>query len=230
MAEEDEARHLATDASLLGRAFEFADRCLPGGLVTFYPEFCNSEIAAHYSSRSGRGFGHASGIELVLALRDDAGGNLDLMIQDTPRISKERGHFARWCGQIALRYHEASGDSFATLPKTLSLERLRRLHNELGDQDIERCLQEIICRTTRLHDQTQLAIRRLQKSITQTDLARLSGVSLRSIQQYEQRKKDINKGQALSILKLSRVLGCSMEDLIEPEHKLTRSEKEPPLP
>ncbi len=33
---------------------------------------------------------------------------------------------------------------------------------------------------------------------------------------YEQRNKDINKGQTETILRLARTLGCSMEDLLEP--------------
>ena len=42
-----------------------------------------------------------------------------------------------------------------------------------------------------------------------------SGVSLRSIQMYEQRNKDINKASAETLYRLSKVFGCSMEDLLE---------------
>ena len=35
------------------------------------------------------------------------------------------------------------------------------------------------------------------------------------IQQYEQRQKDINKAQADTLLRLSRVLNCGVEDLVE---------------
>ena len=49
----------------------------------------------------------------------------------------------------------------------------------------------------------------------QAELAKRSQVSLRSIQMYEQRNKDINKASAETVLRLSRVLGCTMEDLLE---------------
>ena len=42
-----------------------------------------------------------------------------------------------------------------------------------------------------------------------------SGVSLRSIQMYEQRQKNINKARVESLYKISKVLGCTIEDLIE---------------
>lgn len=41
------------------------------------------------------------------------------------------------------------------------------------------------------------------------------GVSLRSIQMYEQKVNDIDKAQARTVYKLSRVLGCTVEDLLE---------------
>ena len=50
---------------------------------------------------------------------------------------------------------------------------------------------------------------------TQAELAKRSGVSLRSIQMYEQRNKDTNKASAETLLRLSKVLGCTMEDLME---------------
>lgn len=50
---------------------------------------------------------------------------------------------------------------------------------------------------------------------TQAELARRSNVSLRSIQMYEQRNKDINKASAETVLSLAKVLGCTMEDLLE---------------
>ena len=62
---------------------------------------------------------------------------------------------------------------------------------------------------TRLKRQRELC------GVTQEELAEQSGVSLRSIQMYEQRVNDIDKAQAQTIYKLSRVIGCSMEDLLE---------------
>ena len=50
---------------------------------------------------------------------------------------------------------------------------------------------------------------------TQAELAKRSGVTLRSIQMYEQRNKDINKASADALYRISKVLGCSMESLLE---------------
>ena len=49
----------------------------------------------------------------------------------------------------------------------------------------------------------------------QAKLAKLSGVSLRSIQMYEQRKKNINKASEAALYNIAKVLECTMEDLLE---------------
>ena len=38
---------------------------------------------------------------------------------------------------------------------------------------------------------------------------------LRTVQQYEQRQKDINKAQAACVVSLAQVLGCGVEELLE---------------
>lgn len=56
---------------------------------------------------------------------------------------------------------------------------------------------------------------RENRGISQPRLAELSGVNLRSIQMYEQKANDIDKAQARTVYKLSRILGCTVEDLLE---------------
>ena len=51
--------------------------------------------------------------------------------------------------------------------------------------------------------------------LSQSELAEMSGVSVRTIQQYEQRQKSINRAKAETLLRLARALCCDMEDLME---------------
>ena len=53
-------------------------------------------------------------------------------------------------------------------------------------------------------------------SMSQRELAEKSGISLRTIQQYEQRKKNINKAQIDTLIPLSMALYCEVRDLLEP--------------
>lgn len=63
--------------------------------------------------------------------------------------------------------------------------------------------------------ETNLKYIRTEYGYTQSALAASSGVSLRSIQMYEQRNKNINKACADTLYRFAKALGCTMEDLIE---------------
>lgn len=62
---------------------------------------------------------------------------------------------------------------------------------------------------------SNLKLIRQSNNLSQTQLAELSGVSVRMIQSYEQGNKDINKAQAITVYKLAEALKVSVEDLIE---------------
>ena len=58
---------------------------------------------------------------------------------------------------------------------------------------------------------------RKEKKMSQARLAELSLVNLRLIQDYEQKHKNINNAKAITLYKLSQVLECTIEDLLDLE-------------
>lgn len=62
---------------------------------------------------------------------------------------------------------------------------------------------------------SNLKIVRQASGLSQSKLAKLAGVKLRSIQMYEQKRNDINKAQGETLYKLAKVLGCNIEDLLD---------------
>lgn len=63
--------------------------------------------------------------------------------------------------------------------------------------------------------ETHLKQMRLRNGLSQSQLAAASGVPVRTLQQYEQRRKDINKAQFEYILRLSSALNCDPTQLME---------------
>ena len=55
---------------------------------------------------------------------------------------------------------------------------------------------------------------RMEKGMSQSALAEASGVSVRMIQHYEQGFRDINKAEALTVLRLADALGCDVKDIL----------------
>lgn len=61
---------------------------------------------------------------------------------------------------------------------------------------------------------TNLQARRKSKGLSQSQLAKASGVAVRNIQAYEQNENDIRKAQVGTIQALAKALDCDIEDLI----------------
>ena len=57
--------------------------------------------------------------------------------------------------------------------------------------------------------------KRKAAGLSQSELAYLAEVNVRLIQDYEQGHKPINRAAAETVYRLSKVLHCQMEDLIE---------------
>lgn len=62
---------------------------------------------------------------------------------------------------------------------------------------------------------TNLKRIRTASGLSQAGLAEASGVSIRMIQHYEQRVKDINAAGALTVYRIACALGCTVENLLE---------------
>ena len=55
---------------------------------------------------------------------------------------------------------------------------------------------------------------RKENNLSQSQLAELSGVSLRMIQKYETGDRDINNASAVTVYKLAQALNVKVEDLL----------------
>ena len=62
---------------------------------------------------------------------------------------------------------------------------------------------------------SKLKENRERTGLTQKELSERSGVNIRTIQDYEQGRKLINKAQGLSLYRLANALNVTMEELLE---------------
>lgn len=51
--------------------------------------------------------------------------------------------------------------------------------------------------------------------MSQSELADVTGISVRMIQNYEQGKNDINMAQAVTVWRLAKALHCEVEDILD---------------
>ena len=111
--------------------------------------------------------------------------------------------------------HGFSGRKYSDIFKVIAFDDLKEMYYTLHESDISKFADIADKRIREFFADTNLKRIRTAYGCTQAELARRSGVSLRSIQMYEQRNKDINKASVATVHSLAKVLGCTVEELIE---------------
>ena len=88
-----------------------------------------------------------------------------------------------------------------------------RLYGVLHEADITKSI-EVLDSFFETEEQTPLAKMRLRAGLSQSELAKEAGVSLRSIQMYEQRHNDLEKAQYNRLKAMAKALECRIDSLI----------------
>lgn len=120
-----------------------------------------------------------------------------------------------WAGWALAEYQWYSGKRFKDIFEHVKLSEIIPMYSVYHEMDISKFIETMGERCSTALPECRLKKLRESRGLSQAELAKISGVSLRSIQMYEQRVNDIDKAQAQTIYKLSRVIGCAMEDLLE---------------
>lgn len=203
--------YLSKAQSTLGDAFDYAinDCKIPG--VDFIKMFTVSSVSKRLENGEPALLAGKSGTELVIDVVLETTGKL---IENLPNEHSSRSS-EYWIGWAVSYYQWFSGRSYKDIFKALSFDELELMYGTLHEADVSKFAEIADEKMREFFPDTNLKRIRSNYGCSQSELAKLSGVSLRSIQMYEQRNKDINKASSETLYRLSKVLGCNMEDLIE---------------
>lgn len=198
----------------LGDMFDYAVCDCDFDAEDFFSRFIVSGVAEAFERGNPKYVAGLSGPELASeVLLRTQGVRLDK--PDSENIDKSAEYWAGW----SMAYYQwYSAGRFSNLQKNgLNMNKLLSLYNTLHEADLSKFVSVASNIVKRSNASEASNLQRIRKvsGMTQKELSESSGVSLRMIQQYEQRIKDINKGQAIALTNIARVLGCEMEDLFD---------------
>lgn len=200
----------------LGDAFDYAVYDCKMELADFYRFFITSGIGAAFGCGAPKYLAGLSGPELAGAVLYKTTGHRPL----TPPSENMDKSPEYWVGWILAYYQWYRGCSFGRLQELgITVDHLLNLYPALHEADISKFVQladPFIAESAR-RSGTRLQTIRKAAGLTQKALAETADVSLRMVQLYEQRVKDINKASATTLYKIARGLGCEMTDLLELE-------------
>ncbi len=122
-----------------------------------------------------------------------------------------------WTGWTIAYYQWYSAMTFHQIQRRVPIESVRDMYPQYHEMDILQfcdAMEERIC-SEASQQETRLGFYRRRLGLSQSQLAQTAEIPVRTIQQYEQRRKDINRAQANYLIRLARVLGCREADLME---------------
>lgn len=194
--------YLNSAMETLGEVFSFTSNSDEADIL--FEEF----LMSGYAYQFGRGNPRYINMPSFVLFKDIVNDKLPL----TTLYSNERTP-EYWCGFVLAYYQWYTGLSFQQIGEKLKPSKIIAMYNPLHEADLSKFVE--VANGIVFDKETNLSKYRRIAKLSQTELAKLSNVSLRAIQLYEQRKLDINSASAIKLFKISRVLGCNIEDLLE---------------
>ncbi|MBR6158987.1 MAG: helix-turn-helix transcriptional regulator [Lachnospiraceae bacterium] len=200
-----------TDARrTLANCFDYAAGSLKIPLEDFYIMFAQSDIAIRFEKGDPFVFSGHSGVELALMVISKRTGKYEYK----DRIYKDGRSKEYWAGWAIAFYQWYSSCSFMRLCEDVPVREILNMYEKYHEMDIMHFVDRIneIRQGIRLN--SYLKKLRQMQGYSQSELAALTGIPVRTLQHYEQGTKSIEKASASYVLALSRALECSPDELI----------------
>ena len=195
----------------LGDMMDYACRDLSLPASDFFRLFSHSKLGMRFSHGVPAVIAGHSGTELVFELLRETGLTVKLLPHSfLPERSPEY-----WAGWAVCYYQWERNRSFEEISAAITMDEILSMYPKYHEQDVRQFSDALWERNNQGKMHTRLKAYRESLSMTQRELAEKSGVPIRTIQQYEQRQKDINKAHADTVYVIAATLLRSSEELIE---------------
>ncbi len=200
--------NLENSMNALGTMFDFAvNYCNLNG-DKYWDMFICSGVAQQFEDNNPKFVAGKSGEEIVYDVLSAVGKSIDC-VNILPRFGRTSEY---WVGWALAQYQNATNLSYKSIHQIVSFDELINMYKTLHEAPIEKFIE--ILNNKRNNSQTNLKLQRERMGLSQSQLADMSGVNIKTIQAYEQRQKDIKSAKFDTLQKLSAVLGCEIVDLL----------------
>lgn len=196
--------------NVMGHMFDFAVNTVGLEADPFMERFLTSRISKEVARGNVTYVAGKTGPELARLVLSETGYK-GLIPKDVMFIDRSPEYWGGW----VLAYYQWLRDySFRHIINAVTFHDVLGLYHVFHEMDIEKFVDEMDKRLTAFYTDTALKRRRMISGLSQSALADRSGVPLRQIQLFEQRRRDIRKAQSETVLMLSKALSCDMESLL----------------
>jgi len=176
----------------------------------FYRMFLTSGVADQMEKGNPRYVAGLSGAELACHVAELSVGESPAVIDGTFTISPEY-----WAGWVLAYYQWKTGRSFRFIHDNgLHIEKVISLYHPLHEADLDKfaAVADRIIAENISASISPLKIARERYGLTQEELSRISGVSIRMIRAYEQKSQDMSKANFRTVSRLESVLHADFSE------------------
>ena len=194
-----------------GHMVDFAVNTCDYDIDEFFNMFLASNVCVQFESGNPAYIAGKTGCELVRLIVSEIKDS-DIDTQDAMYLDKSPEY---WLGWVLSYYVWLKNYKFGYVLSAVPAGDMIGMYDTMHEADISKFVNALDERLKEFYTQTALTRLRIAAGLSQSELAERSGVSVRIIQAYEQRMRDINKAQFVTIANLAQALDCDAIDLLE---------------
>ena len=192
----------------LARMIDYAVYALNMPLKKFWKKFLKSNYSELFETGDSTILAGMSGVELAYAV-------LNIEPEQIKYNSLYRSE-EYWLGYYLAYFQWKYGFTFKEIELFYPIDDMIRLYNPYHEADVEKFCSVLVDAYCNYKKHTKIKAFRLCSELTQKELAEKSGTPLRTLQQYEQGRKDICHASAIYVVGIAKVLDIDPWDLFSP--------------
>lgn len=192
----------------LASMFDYVVYDLDEDLSLFFQKFLQSKICSQFERGESTVIVGKSGVELALEVMKDE----SLALKYRPAANRTPEY---WCGWALAYFQWYTNLSFKEINNYIQISEILAMYSPYHEMDVSQFCDKMIELYNKRKNKTNLKALRLNAGLSQSELAEISDIPIRTIQQYEQNQKNINVAKAETVIKLAKTLNCTVEALME---------------
>ena len=180
-------------------------------LRDFYARFLASDISERFERGDSAVVAGMSGVEMAMKVIWDS----------EPGISLPKSMFSidrspeYWLGWSLAYYQWSKNIPFRKITENVGIDSIANMYHKYHEMDIRQFADRLDEMRESAKKESSLKRLRTYAGLSQSELADMTGISVRTIQAYEQMQKNINNASIDYVYRISKALNCDIEMLLE---------------
>ena len=204
--------YLVHSSRVLGWMLDSAVNLFGQTAAAFWRNFISTGYADRFGHGESRLRAGMTGYELARSVLDAA--QVEYVAVDPREVTDLSPEY--WAGWALAHYQWRTALSFAEIDSFAPISEVVACYSPYHEMDVSRFCEHLDALYRAAHPESRLKEARERRGMTQEALSAASGVPLRMIQHYKQRRKNLGKAAFDTVFQLAQALHIPPQRIVEP--------------